>query len=70
MQITLTLNCIKVTEVAGEIFLHFFLTGVRILAEEGQRVHDKARVAEATLLCTLIRDKAAELRGFFLQAFQ
>ncbi len=38
--------------------------------KEGEGVHDEARVAEAALLCALIRDEGTKLRGFFLQALQ
>ena len=45
-------------EVAREIFLDLLLIGVFVFPEERQRVHNKARVAEAALLGALIRDKA------------
>ncbi len=57
-------------EVAGKIFFDFLFRGVFFFPEKGEGVHDKARVAEAALLCALIRNECAKLRGFFLQALQ
>ena len=33
------------------------LTGVRVLAEKRQCIHDEARVAKAALLCALVSDE-------------
>ena len=44
--------------------------GVGFFAEKGQRIHDKAGVAEAALLGPLVSDERAELSGFLLQALQ
>ena len=54
-------------EVAGQILLDFILAGVGVFPEKRQRVHNKARVAEAALLRTLIGDKGAELGSLLLQ---
>ena len=57
-------------EVSGEILLDLLLGGIFLLPEEGEGVHDEARVAEAALLCALIGDEGAELGGFVLQALE
>lgn len=50
--------------------LYFLVGGVLLFPEEGEGVHDEARVAEAALLCALIRDEGPELGGFVLQTLQ
>ena len=57
-------------EIAGKIFFDFFGRRVWIFPEQRQSIHDKARVAEAALLCALIGDEGTEFGSFFLQALQ
>ena len=57
-------------QVSCQIAFDFIVGWFWIFPEKGNGIHNHTRIAETTLLGTLIGNKAAKLLGFFLQTLQ
>ena len=57
-------------EITGEKHADFIVGGIGIFPQKGDGVHDKAGIAETTLVRALVGDKTGEVSCFLLQSFQ
>ena len=57
-------------KISRKICPYLIIGRIRILPKQGDCIHDKPRIAEAALICSLICNKADKLLCFFLQSLQ